>query len=239
MMTSRSVRRSLPAMRILTVRRSLPAMRILTVLAAVAAVFLALFAAPAASAAPLPGSSEAQLRDSVWEARNELHRHAGTLPAELADAARGSVDGVANGVFPGLTGERTQPLARTQAPAGTPRPNVGPCPASARACVDIDGRRTWLQSNGEITWGPVPMAPGKPGQDTPRGTFNVTRKVKDEVSYLFNMAPMPYAVYFTNNGHAFHEGNLGFDSAGCVRLNHADAVHYFNNLQIGDQVFIY
>ncbi len=222
-------------------RPGLPATRILTVFAAVAAVFIALFSVPTASAAPVPGSSETELRDSAWDIRNELHRHAGTLPPEVADAARGSVDSAVNGVFPDLTGERTQALAPTRAmtQASAPRTNVGPCPASARACVDIEGRRTWLQSNGEITWGPVPMAPGKPGQDTPRGTFHVTRKVKDEVSYLFNMAPMPYAVYFTNNGHAFHEGNLGFDSAGCVRLNHADAVHYFYNLQIGDQVFIY
>ena len=83
------------------------------------------------------------------------------------------------------------------------------------------------------------MSHGKPGQETPKGTFTVTRKVKDEISYEFDNAPMPYAVYFTNNGHAFHQGNTYYESAGCVRLAPQDAQKYFNDLQIGDKVFIW
>src|SRR5699024_2139206 len=54
-----------------------------------------------------------------------------------------------------------------------------------------------------------------------------------------NNAPMPYAIYFTNNGHAFHMGDPAYDSAGCVRLPQQAAMRYWDNLQIGDKVFIY
>ena len=67
----------------------------------------------------------------------------------------------------------------------------------------------------------------------------MTRKVKDEISYEFDNAPMPYAVYFTNNGHAFHEGSTNVQSAGCVRLSHDAAKFFFENLQVGDVVYIY
>ena len=118
-------------------------------------------------------------------------------------------------------------------------PPESPCPATARACVDLSGNRTWLQQDGKLLYGPTVMSHGKPGQETPKGTFTVTRKVKDEISYEFDNAPMPYAVYFTNNGHAFHEGSTNVQSAGCVRLSHDAAKFFFENLQVGDVVYIY
>lgn len=120
--------------------------------------------------------------------------------------------------------------------------NTGPCPKDADVCVDIDGRRTWLQDdNGNVSYVAPTMAPGRPGPatETPRGTFWVTYKIKDEISREFGNAPMPYAVYFTNNGHAFHMGNPAYLSAGCVRLPEQAAIRYFNDLQPGDKVFIY
>ena len=50
---------------------------------------------------------------------------------------------------------------------------------------------------------------------------------------------MPNAVYFTYNGHAFHAGDPNILSHGCVRLNYQDSVKFFNDLQIGDKVYIY
>ena len=105
--------------------------------------------------------------------------------------------------------------------------------------MDVDGRRSWLQNNGEMYYTADLVGPGRPGQETPRGTFYVNRKVKDEISYEFNNAPMPYATYFTNNGIAFHQGDPSILSAGCVRMYRADAQRYFNDLQIGDKVYVY
>lgn len=117
--------------------------------------------------------------------------------------------------------------------------DYGECPPTARACVDLDGERAWLQHDGEVTYGAVPIGQGGPGYDTPRAEFHVSRKVEYDVSYVFDMAPMPYAVYFTNVGHAFHEGDPEGDSHGCVRLAPGDAEVFYNELQIYDTIHIY
>lgn len=69
--------------------------------------------------------------------------------------------------------------------------------------------------------------------------FTVTRKVRHEISHEFGNAPMPYAVYFTNNGHAFHEDNPYVESNGCIHLPSGAAAKFFNSLNPGDKVFIY
>lgn len=125
------------------------------------------------------------------------------------------------------------------APAAAPRFDTGSCPAEARACVDLEGGRAWLQRDGQVSYGAVPMSAGAPGWETPRGTHYVTRKVKDEVSYQFNLAPMPYSVYFTNDGVAFHEGDVNVLSHGCIHLNSQDAQVFYNDLQVGDMVYVY
>lgn len=182
----------------------------------------------------------AQTRDQAWNTRAQLNSQVSSvLPqAQAAEFSR-IVDQAIEAAFPGLIAERTAPAPAPAPAPAQPRINTGPCPATADACVDLAGGRTWLQDNGRITYGPVPQSPGKASTPTPTGTFQVTRKVKDEVSREFNNAPMPYATYFTNQGHAFHAGTLDSRSAGCVRMNTADAAHFFYNLNVGDTVFIY
>lgn len=237
--------------------------RRLSVFAAAGVTALALLSVPVGAGAapqlPMNGSSDLNLesqfrelgssndkaaRDNAWQTRQNLHQQADNLPGDAARAAKQAIDDAVNAVFPGLIAARTAPAP---APAPAPRPEPAPapvfdrgsCPVQADVCVDLDGNRSWLQENGEVVYGAVPVSSGGWGQETPRGTFYVNRKVKDEISYEFNNAPMPYAIYFTYNGHAFHQGNVSTTSAGCVRLNHNDAVHYFSNLQIGDMVYIY
>ncbi|AGS34473.1 hypothetical protein B841_04990 [Corynebacterium maris DSM 45190] len=173
-----------------------------------------------------------------------------------------AVAGLAIGATVGFSGESGVPaessapssdLALETAPDPVPEPapepvpeviepapfDYGECPPVARACVDLDGERAWLQENGEVTYGAVPIGQGGPGYETPRSEFHVTRKVKDEVSYIYDMEPMPYAVYFTNSGHAFHEGDPNGDSHGCVRLPPGDAEVFFDSLDVYDLVHIY
>lgn len=235
------------------------------VLASSGAVATALLAAPVtASASPLEqlsgsvdldlssdlSSLEADIREALtfddanarnlaWDTRNNLHRQAENLPPQATGPVKDAIDNAVNAVFPGMIAARTAPPAAAPAPGPAPRFNTGSCPPTADVCVDLDGNRSWLQDNGRVSYGAVPISAGGIGQATPRGTFTVNRKVVDEISWEFNNAPMPYAIYFTNNGHAFHQGNVAATSAGCVRLNHDDAVHYFENLQIGDTVYIY
>jgi len=113
-----------------------------------------------------------------------------------------------------------------------------PCPPTARACIDVDGKRAWLQDSGRVTYGPVPVTTGRPGYETARGTHRVLRHVRHDHSRLFD-SPMPFSTYFTVGGMAFHEGRLDEPSHGCIHLGHHAASHFFEQLRVGDEVFAY
>ena len=109
-----------------------------------------------------------------------------------------------------------------------------PCSEAARACVDLEENRAWLLEDGKVVHGPVPIAQGE-NQRTPTGIFQVQWKNKDHHSSEFDV-PMPYAIFFAPGGIAFHEGNIGYPSAGCVRLRHEVAVAFWEHLSVGDEV---
>lgn len=83
--------------------------------------------------------------------------------------------------------------------------------------------------------------------NTVEGTFSITRKIRDEVSYTYNNTPMPFAMYFYQ-GQAFHysygfaangySGNMG--SHGCINLRDwVGAQWLYNNTPVGTKVVIY
>lgn len=113
-----------------------------------------------------------------------------------------------------------------------------PCPASARACIDLTHNKTWLQSGGKIVYGPVPITSGRPGHRTPTGTFQVYWKDKNHRSSLFDGAPMPNSVFFVG-GIAFHQGSLSVASHGCIHLSWDASQAYWDNLRNGDIVFVF
>jgi L,D-transpeptidase catalytic domain len=141
--------------------------------------------------------------------------------------------------------------ARRPAPPSTPAPQpisltLTPfdrqsCPAAATACVDLTRHITWLQSGGQVTFGPVKAEPGPPGSAhaTPRGTFQVSWKAgPNYVSDIYN-EPMPWAVFFAPGGIAFHGGSLTNPSHGCVHLTTANARYYNEHLPIGAEVAVF
>jgi lipoprotein-anchoring transpeptidase ErfK/SrfK len=119
--------------------------------------------------------------------------------------------------------------------AATTQSAAAPCGASAAACVSLSSQRAWLMRNGQVTYGPIPIASGKPGWPTPLGVHQVLRKNKNHRSRQFNNAPMPYAVFFTNSGVAFHQGTLR-PSHGCVRMGKKAASTFYNTLSVGQVV---
>lgn len=131
--------------------------------------------------------------------------------------------------------------AAAPAPAGT-APGVGGTPCTTptiKACVDLSENKAWLlDGRGTVVHGPVNNSHGAPGHETPVGDFVVQRKDRYHVSQEFEGAKMPYAVFFDNNGRAFHQGTLDRQSAGCVRLNEADAKRFFEHLNPNDRVQI-
>lgn len=116
-----------------------------------------------------------------------------------------------------------------------------PCSASARACVDLDHQRAWLAKDGQVTLGPVKIASGGKGEETPKGTFKVLSKDKNHTTNEFPLpngqpAPMPNSVFFEPGGIAFHGGDPTKASAGCIHVPSPNDLTFFNSLSVGDEV---
>jgi hypothetical protein len=89
--------------------------------------------------------------------------------------------------------------------------------------VDVDGAQRYV-------W---PVSTGRPGYDTPSGTFKPNRMDADHYSQEWDNAPMPHAIFFDLDGHAIHGffdvKHLGRAvSHGCVRLSPEHAQTLFN-----------
>ncbi|MFP5019331.1 L,D-transpeptidase [Pseudonocardia phyllosphaerae] len=158
-------------------------------------------------------------------------RRLAALGLGLATVAGVGLAGSALAGSPAADKARAQPLV-----PGTP------CSVSARACVDLDSQRSWLIKDGKVVRGPVAIASGGNGQETPIGhSLRVYRKDPKHVSKESRTpdgrpAPMPWSTFFEDGGIAFHSGSPNRSSAGCIHLADRDAKAWFDYLQIGDQV---
>ena len=89
--------------------------------------------------------------------------------------------------------------------------------------VEVDGAQRYL-------W---PVSTGRPGYDTPSGTFKPNRMDADHFSQEWDNAPMPDSIFFDLDGHAIHGfydvKHLGRAvSHGCVRLSPDHATTLFS-----------
>jgi len=105
--------------------------------------------------------------------------------------------------------------------------------ARAEVLINIDksAQRMTVSRDGEVlyTW---PVSTGAPGHATPSGTFKTFRMEADHFSKEWDDAPMPYSIFFTQNGMAVHgtyeTKHLGMPvSHGCVRLSPQNAATLF------------
>jgi lipoprotein-anchoring transpeptidase ErfK/SrfK len=160
----------------------------------------------------------------------------------VVTAAGGALAGpaLAAGEAPASTSTESNPVAR-RAHAEAAVPGT-PCSVSARACVDLESQRAWLIEDGKVVRGPMTIASGGEGHATPVGhSFRVYRKDADHVSGESRTAdgrpsPMPYSTFFADGGIAFHAGDPSRSSAGCIRMETADAKAAFAHLRQGDKV---
>jgi hypothetical protein len=95
--------------------------------------------------------------------------------------------------------------------------------SAQRMSVSIDGtpRYTWKVST------------GRPGYDTPSGSFRPFRLERDYFSKEWDDAPMPHSIFFTKIGHAIHGSydtrHLGTPvSHGCIRIAPENAALLFS-----------
>lgn len=106
-------------------------------------------------------------------------------------------------------------------------------PASAAAViaqVDLSSQRMTVMVNGrtQYTW---KVSTGKWGYGTPSGTYRPQRLERSWYSRKYDMAPMPYAIFF-HGGYAIHGttsiGRLGRRAShGCIRLHPSNASRLF------------
>lgn len=93
---------------------------------------------------------------------------------------------------------------------------------------------------GQDLIGASTVSTGKPGNDTPTGSFTILQKRKDHKSNLYDDAPMPYMQRLTWDGIALHAGAIpGVPAShGCVRLPMKFAQKLFAITELGAQVHI-
>jgi hypothetical protein len=98
--------------------------------------------------------------------------------------------------------------------------------STQRMTVAVDGETRYV-------W---PVSTGRPGYETPNGSFKINRLDADHQSQEWDGAPMPYTMFFDLRGHAIHGfsdvKHLGLPvSHGCVRLAPTNAATLFALVQ--------
>src|ERR1700689_365420 len=111
-----------------------------------------------------------------------------------------------------------------------------PLAAAARANIVVSIDKTTqtmgvaVDGSQRYSW---PVSTGRPGYDTPNGTFRPNRMDADHYSQEWDNAPMPHTMFFDMQGHAVHGffdvKHLGLAvSHGCVRLSPDNATVLFD-----------
>jgi hypothetical protein len=105
--------------------------------------------------------------------------------------------------------------------------------------VSVPLQRAYVYRGGTLI-GVTTVSTGRPGHETPTGTFEILQKRREHYSNRYNNAPMPFMQRLTWDGIALHAGQIPGRPAshGCVRLPLAFARHLFGVTQMGAAVHI-
>ena len=107
-------------------------------------------------------------------------------------------------------------------------------PASAEIMINIDkstqSMTVTVDGAPRYVW---PVSTGRPGYDTPNGTFKPNRMDADHLSQEWDNAPMPHTIFFDLRGHAIHgfldTRRIGTAAShGCVRLSPENAAALYD-----------
>ena len=103
--------------------------------------------------------------------------------------------------------------------------------------VSLTDQRAYVY-RGATLIGMTSVSSGKPGHETPIGTFTILQKQKTHRSTLYDSAPMPYMQRLTWDGVALHAGSdPGYPTShGCVHLPLAFAKKLFAVTRLGATV---
>lgn len=148
----------------------------------------------------------------------------------------------------------------TPLPTSTPGPTRAavqlPPPGPGERWVDVDlGDQTTKAMVGSRVYHTAYVTTGKPGWETPIGTFQIVSRVYNETMTSASIGAEEYYVledvlftqYFTNQGHALHLNYWRPDSVfgnqrtshGCVGMRYADAEFFWNFATYGTRVVVH
>jgi len=165
--------------------------------------------------------------------------HAERLPNQILDCLMNAEDTVMALTFTEI------PFASTQA-----QPTISPAPPGARHWADVDlSTQTVTLMNGSTPGATFVLSSGKPGMETPTGTFPVYAKTR--IQSVSGYGEGEYYSYPGVRWLVWFKGNYGFHTAywhdnfgepvshGCLNLREADAKEVFDWLARGDKVVIH
>lgn len=117
-------------------------------------------------------------------------------------------------------------------PAGAPE-------GAIEVVVSIPMQLAYVYRGGQLI-GASTVSTGKPGHDTPTGTFTILQKRRTHFSNLYDDAPMPFMQRLTWDGIALHAGQIPGTPAshGCIRLPMAFARHLYGATGLGTRVHV-
>jgi len=118
-------------------------------------------------------------------------------------------------------------------------PEAAPSGGDVVVLVSIPLQLAWVFRDGAQI-GITTVSTGKPGYDTPTGSFTILQKAVTHRSNLYNSAPMPYMQRLTWDGVALHAGQISGEPAshGCVRLPKGFAPLLYRATSLGATVVI-
>jgi hypothetical protein len=105
--------------------------------------------------------------------------------------------------------------------------------------VSIPLQRAYVYRGGRLI-GVSTVSTGRPGHETPTGSFDILEKRRRHFSNLYNNAPMPFMQRLTWDGIALHAGQIPGHPAshGCVRLPLDFARTLFEVTRVGASVHV-
>jgi hypothetical protein len=114
-------------------------------------------------------------------------------------------------------------------------PNSGPL----SIVISIADQRAYVYRSAQLI-AVASVSTGRPGHNTPTGSFAVLEKAVFHRSNKYSNAPMPYMQRLTWTGIAIHAGmNPGYPAShGCIRLPLAFAKRLFAATQVGGHVTV-
>ena len=106
---------------------------------------------------------------------------------------------------------------------------------------ESDGRFYAVDKDGTV-WLSGGISSGEEIGYTPSGVWSVLRKIRYYTSKKYPEADgsnnMNYSLFFTNSGHALHEGSINFSSHGCIHVDNRDISRLFHWAWIGMPVLV-